>query len=100
MTFPDGEEKGKISQKTTCVVKEYCLYLCSKVPGGGDVKMWMIAISVMTSTVVTVAITVKVKKDILKYIREVCDLNIEQTNKIKEITLNSIEALVNQSRRG
>lgn len=62
--------------------------------------MWMIAISVMTSTVVTVAITVKVKKDILKYIREICDLNIEQTNKIKEITLNSIEALVNQSRRG
>ncbi len=60
--------------------------------------MWSIVISVMASTAIAVAITVKVKKDILKYIEEICDLNIEQTNKIKEITLSSIEKIINQSR--
>jgi hypothetical protein len=31
MIFPDGEEKGKISQKATCVVKDCCLYPYSKI---------------------------------------------------------------------
>lgn len=59
-----------------------------------------IVAAILTSAITTIIITAKVKKDILNYVEDVCNLNIEQTEKIKELSLDSINELINRDKRG
>lgn len=62
--------------------------------------MWTILLSVALSAITAVAITAKAKKDILNYVEEICNLNIEQTEKIKDLALNKIEEVINRCKHG
>ena len=47
------------------------------------------------SAVSTIVITAKLRKEIMDYVDKVCDLNIEQVNKVKELSIKTVEELVN-----
>ena len=52
--------------------------------------------AMMASAVSTIVITAKLRKEIMDYVDEVCDLNINQVNKIKEISIKTVKGLVEQ----
>lgn len=51
--------------------------------------------AMMASAVSTIVITAKLRKEIMDYVDKVCDLNIEQVNKVKELSIKTVEELVN-----
>lgn len=52
--------------------------------------------SAIISAVITIVITAKFRREIMDYVDEVCDLNINQVNKIKEISIKTVKGLVEQ----
>lgn len=53
-----------------------------------------VVVSTITAAVVTVKITAAVKRELMTYVEEMCDLNIEQSQKIKNCALKTVEMLV------
>lgn len=51
-------------------------------------------ISFAVSAVTTFLITAKVKKDVMNYVNDVCEINIEQVNAIKTLSLSTVDELV------
>lgn len=51
--------------------------------------------AMMASAVSTIVITAKLRKEIMDYVDKVCDLNIEQVNKVKELSIKTVEERVN-----
>lgn len=65
--------------------------------------MIMILISVIVSAVTTVVITAKVRKELMNYVDEMCQLNIDQTKQIKECAISSVKKMadiLNQNKHG
>lgn len=52
--------------------------------------------SAIISAVITIVIAAKFRREIMDYVDEVCDLNINQVNKIKEISIKTVKGLVEQ----
>lgn len=50
----------------------------------------------LVSAVTTIVITARFRKEIMDYVDEVCDLNIDQVNKVKEISIKTVNSLVEQ----
>ena len=42
-----------------------------------------VLVSTITAAIVTIKITAAVKRELMTYVEEMCDLNIEQSQKIK-----------------
>ena len=57
--------------------------------------MGVVLWAMMASAVSTIVITAKLRKEIMDYVDKVCDLNIEQVNKVKELSIKTVEELVN-----
>lgn len=52
--------------------------------------------AMVVSAVTTIVITAKLRKEIVDYVDEVCALNIEQVKKVKELSIKTVEELVEQ----
>lgn len=50
--------------------------------------------AMVASAVTTIVITAKLRKEIIDYVDKVCDLNIEQVNKVKELSIKTVKELV------
>ena len=65
--------------------------------------MLTILISVLLSTIIaggiTIKITAAIKRELVTYVEEMCDLNIEQSQKIKDCALKTVEMLVRNINR-
>lgn len=61
--------------------------------------METIVVSFVVSVATTFLITTKVKIDILRYVNEICEINIEQVEKVKTLALSTIEKLTDVIRR-
>lgn len=61
--------------------------------------MKTILVSFVVSAVTTFLITTKVKMDILRYVNEMCEINIEQVEKVKTLALSTIKNLADVIRR-
>lgn len=53
-----------------------------------------VLVSTITAAIVTIKITAAVKRELMTYVEEMCDLNIEQSQKIKNYALKTVEMLV------
>lgn len=58
--------------------------------------MWTVLGAIVGAAVTTIVITAKFRREIMDYVDEVCDLNIKQVNKIKEISIKTVKELVEQ----
>lgn len=50
--------------------------------------------STITAAIITIRITAAVKRELMNHVEEMCELNIEQSEKIKECSIKNIEMLV------
>lgn len=50
--------------------------------------------SVATAAVITIKITAAVQRELMVYVEEICDINVEQAQKIKESALKTVDMLV------
>lgn len=53
-----------------------------------------VLVSTITAAIVTIKITAAVKRELMTYVEEMRDLNIEQSQKIKNYALKTVEMLV------
>lgn len=56
--------------------------------------MWIVLGAIVGAAITTIVITVKFRREIMDCVDEVCDLNINQANKIKEISIKTVKELV------
>lgn len=52
--------------------------------------------SAIISAAITIVITAQFGRKIMNYVDEVCDLNVDQVNKVKEISIGAVKGLVEQ----
>lgn len=64
-------------------------------------KTAIILVSIVVSAATTIVITAIVKKELMNYVEEMCEINIDQAEKIKDCAISNVEKLariINQSK--
>lgn len=52
--------------------------------------------SAIISAAITIVITARFRREIMDYVDKVCDLNVDQVNKVKELSIKTVKGLVQQ----
>jgi len=54
-------------------------------------------LSAIVSTVISIRITADAMRNFEKHLNEMCDINVEQCSRMKDITLSNIEELIKKT---